>query len=430
MRRLLIVSPHFPPVSAPDMHRVRVSLPFFEECGWKPHVLTVRSEALEMPVDPLLVETVPPDATVVRTGATPARWTRALGFSSVGFRAFVPLYRAGARLIREHGIDLVYFSTTVFPLMILGRLWKARFGVPYVLDLQDPWSTGAFVSGQPGIKARLAMTMHGWLEPFAMRDTAGLIVVSPDYASALRARYANIQADRCVTLPFAASENDFSTARRQPNRFFRAGAGAIHGVYVGRVNEDMQTAARVLVRAVARLRHSSDVAGRVKLIFVGTDYARPGHEQKMVEPLAAQEGLGDAMVESPARVPHFEGLRLLTDSDFLVLLGSDDVRYSPSKLMPSLLAHRPIVAIVREGSEAADLVRRPRAGVVVTYDPTNLAPAVDELIGALAPLLARLPFEPDTDWAVVAPFGARALTRRQCDLFDRIAQANGVRQAS
>src|SRR5689334_19185446 len=133
MRRVLIVSPHFPPTSAPDMHRVRVSLPFFEENGWKPFVLAVKPEALEMPVDPLLAEALPSNVPVVRTAAIPARWTRRLGFSSVAFRAFAELYRHGVRIIRDQNIDLVYLSTTAFPLMVLGRLWKARLGVPYVL---------------------------------------------------------------------------------------------------------------------------------------------------------------------------------------------------------------------------------------------------------------------------------------------------------
>ncbi|NJM63821.1 MAG: hypothetical protein HC849_32625, partial [Oscillatoriales cyanobacterium RU_3_3] len=34
---------------------------------------------------------------------------------------------------------LVFFSTTIFPVMLLGKRWWQKFGVPYVLDFQDPW---------------------------------------------------------------------------------------------------------------------------------------------------------------------------------------------------------------------------------------------------------------------------------------------------
>ena len=44
MKRVLIVSPHFPPVNAADMHRARMVLPFLRENGWEAEVLAVRRE--------------------------------------------------------------------------------------------------------------------------------------------------------------------------------------------------------------------------------------------------------------------------------------------------------------------------------------------------------------------------------------------------
>jgi hypothetical protein len=34
------MSPHFPPVDLPDMHRVRVSLQYFREFDWNASILT------------------------------------------------------------------------------------------------------------------------------------------------------------------------------------------------------------------------------------------------------------------------------------------------------------------------------------------------------------------------------------------------------
>ncbi len=46
MRRVLIVSPHFPPTNAPDHQRVRMSLPYFQENGWEPVVLAVTADGV------------------------------------------------------------------------------------------------------------------------------------------------------------------------------------------------------------------------------------------------------------------------------------------------------------------------------------------------------------------------------------------------
>lgn len=422
MRQILIVSPHFPPGNAPDMHRVRLSLPYFEEFGWNPIVLSVGLEEQRLPVDPALSLSIPSTVRIVRTGALPLAWTHPLGIGNVALRAFGHLYRAGARLIREQSIDLVYISTTMFSSMVLGRLWKKRFGVPYVLDMQDPWFTGAYTQGPQSFKGRLAMALHGRMEPFTMHGVDGLIAVSADYVRALRARYSSIPEDASATLPFGVDENDFCLARRLPwqNPFFGNDDG-LHIVYVGRVNADMRTAARVLFRALRQARQTSRPAHRIRLHFIGTDYAAPGQERKSIEPDAYGEGLGDVVRESPARVPYFEGLRVLTDAQCLLVLGSDDQRYTPSKLLPCMMAGRPIVAILKEGSPAIDVIRDANAGLVVTYsDADHLDGPVSQLANTLVDLAGRLPFTPATNPAALAPYSARELTRRQCLVFDAV----------
>ncbi len=61
MRRVLIVSPHFPPVNAADHHRVRMALAYLEEFGWSAAVLAVSPEEIEgATLDPLLESTCRP----------------------------------------------------------------------------------------------------------------------------------------------------------------------------------------------------------------------------------------------------------------------------------------------------------------------------------------------------------------------------------
>src|SRR5262245_2591065 len=114
LRRLLIVAPHFPPVNAPDMHRVRMSLPHYRSFGWDPVVLTVDATRQPESTDVLLARTIPSDVAVIRTGALPLAFTRMFGIGNVGIRAYAHLRAAGLRLLRDGQIDLVFFSTTMF----------------------------------------------------------------------------------------------------------------------------------------------------------------------------------------------------------------------------------------------------------------------------------------------------------------------------
>ena len=430
MKRVLIVSPHFPPVNAADMHRVRVSLPHFASFGWKPYVLSVAPECQEMPLEPRLRETLPADLSVAYTRALPARVTRALGVGNVGLRAFGHLYREGARIIARESIDLVFFSTTVFPVMALGRLWKRRFGVPYVLDIQDAWLSEYYddkpASAKPP-KYAWARTLHATLEPFTMRKVDALMAVSSAYLTTLRRRYPWIAEDVCRTVPFGASADDFAVADRLAwrNPVFTPGDGRTHGVALGRGGEDMRIAATILFRALREC--AADGRPPVHLSFVGTDYAPATKARKTLAPIADAEGIGAMITEQPERVPYFEGLRLLRDAHFLVILGSDDPEYSPSKVYPYILARRPIVAVLHAANPVADVLTRTRAGLVVTFrNEGDVARTASDLAGRLGEFVSRLPVEPEINWAAFEPFSARELTRRQCELFDASARPRPV----
>src|SRR5829696_8891477 len=92
-RRVLIVSPHFPPVNAPDMQRVRMSLPFYAEFGWEPTVLAVAPTSTER-TEPLLTETFPAGIPVERVRALPADLTRMVGVGNLALRSLPFLYSA------------------------------------------------------------------------------------------------------------------------------------------------------------------------------------------------------------------------------------------------------------------------------------------------------------------------------------------------
>jgi hypothetical protein len=163
------------------------------------------------------------------------------------------------------------------------------------------------------------------------------------------------------------------------------------------------------------------------LSFTGTDYAVDGRARKSIEPVAAAEGVGDRISEETARTPYLETLRALRRADFLVLIGSDDPQYSASKVYPYILARRPIVAVVHEKSPIVELLRRARAGTVVTFaNREDVDGPARRLATAWADLVAGLPSALDIDWQAFEPYTARAVTARQCLVFDSAVRPKGV----
>lgn len=428
MKTVLVISPHFPPVNAADSHRVRTTAPYFRDFGWAPVVLAVRPEFVEGVKEPLLEETFPEDAPVIRTAALRTQWTRRFGLGNLGVRAWPFLYRTGCKLIRQKKVDLVYFSTTVFTAMPLGRVWKRRFGTPFVLDMQDPWVSDYYAqrpkSHRPP-KYWAAAPVHRFLEPWTMRAVDGLVAVSQDYVRTLTERYPWLSKLPARVLPFGAAETDFEIVRKQPqrNRFFDRADGAVHGVYVGRGGPDMETALRIIFEALKLgIRRSPERFSKLRLHFVGTDYACGERAKATVEPVARACGIGGYVEEHPLRVPYFEGLQLLLDADFLLVPGSDDPQYTASKLYPYILARKPMFAVFHERSGVCGILRETRAGGLLTFHtgdpPETYAGRLFEMWDSM---LAGLPCAPETDWAAFEPFRARQIARAQCELFDEVA---------
>lgn len=434
MKKVLIVSPHFPPVNAPDMQRVRFALPYLRGHGWEPTVLAIAPESIEGGVrEPLLETTYPADIRVVRVRGIPAKWTRWAGVGNLWWRCGRALAAAGERLLRAEKFDLVFFSTTQFDAFHLGPQWRERFGVPYVLDYQDPWVNDYYrrtKTRPPGGPLKYALgqwSARRW-EPRALRAAGGVIAVSDSYGRVLGETYPWFDARTVTVLPFGATPADFETARRhRPARpLVNFDDGNFHYVYTGRCGPDMSFALAVLFRAFREFRASHpERAARVRFHFIGTDYAPPPLGREWVMPIARAEGVADAVAEHCYRVPYFDALHYLSRADALVAVGSNDPTYSASKIFPYILANRPMVLVFHERSLVLAFAEQAKVGMRFRF-------ASEADIAALAADVHRRWFAAEGhrqagefDAAAFAPFTAAALTAQLADVFARAAA--GVR---
>ncbi len=423
-RHVLIVSPNFPPINMPDHQRVRMALPYFREFGWEPVVLAVAAEFSENSRDETLMATLPEDCEIHRVHALPAQVTRTVGLGSLALRSLPYLRAKGKEILASRKFDLVFFSTTLFPVMSLGAVWRRRFGIPYMLDFQDPWLTEYYDNNDsvpPGgrIKYGFSKMLGKALEPRVVRQAAHIVVVSPAYPELFRERYPELNGNTFTVLPFAASERDFEIAMttKPKHGIFERGDGLIHWVYAGVVGSMMEKSIRAFFSALkSKLAHDEQLAARLRIHFVGTDYAVRAQAVKTVEPLAAEYGLAGIVHETTDRLPFLTTLKLLLDADALLVFGSDDPAYTASKIFPYVLARKPLLVIVHEQSSLADIVRQCRAGVVVTFDQEE---RIDKVADRITETWLNIPAtSPDTDWQEFARYSAREMTRKLCAVFD------------
>lgn len=404
---------------------MRLALPFFAERGWEATVVCVDASRVSAPLDPLLASTIPAETVVHRVPAYSTCWTRFLGVGSLAVRSYNRIAKVVDRLLSEQTFDLIYFSTTEFGLLPLGQRWQSKFGVPYVVDLQDPWVNHYYRENQirpPGgyLKHRIHQWFAAKLEPQVLRNANAIMVVSKHYAETLCQRYPFLDPARFVTIPFAATLKDIEVASSASvaNPHFDKADGRKHWVYVGRCGPDMNYSLRCLLGAFRKYLDLFPLEARhVKMHFIGTDYAAAGSERFWVKPIADELGLGNLVEEIPARIPYFEALRCLIDADAVIVPGSSDSSYTASKIYPYIAVGRPMLTVFHEHSSVNDVVRSVGAGVCVSFCSSDGIPKTVDRIYEQWFIQRGFETLPQINTEAFSAYLAPAMTDRIVDCF-------------
>ncbi|MBS1504521.1 MAG: hypothetical protein JST32_20845, partial [Bacteroidetes bacterium] len=377
-KRVLIISPYFPPSNAADMQRIRMSLPYFLEFGWEAEVVTVDPGHSEMIKDPLLEETVQDGITVHVIGAFPKKWTSLVGLGSLGLRSMYHYFKKVNSLLAGSRYQLIYFSTTQFVVCTLGTYWKKRFGIPYVIDMQDPWHSEYYRDKPRQQRPRkywFSYRMNKWTEPVAMRSAGGLISVSAKYLSDLCRRYPRLRHVPSATITFGAFEPDMRLAARHTNDFSNLlEPGRTNLVYAGRGGADMEKSVSALFRALRDGNlQEPEYFKRIHLYFIGTSYAPEGEGKPTILPVARAFAVEGQVTEMTGRISYYHTLVTLRQADALLMPGSDDPGYTASKIFPYMLAGKPLLAIFNPGSPAIPVLKEYGAEHVYGYGPGSEA---------------------------------------------------------
>ena len=405
------------------MHRIRISLPYFRSFGWEAEVVCVDEKFIDDTKDELLNKTVDPAIKVHRVKALPRKLTGKIGLNALALRSGWHLYRYVCRLLKKEKFDLIYFSTTQFPICILGHFWKKKFKVPYVIDMQDPWYSTYYddkPKEQRPKKYWLSSGMHKFLEPIAFNSCDGMISVSENYITTIRSRYASFSGKPAAVITFGLDTNDLRIAGELDIDYPFKNNNRFNLLYTGRGGHDMHKAVSPLLRAIADgLKNKPELYQKLHVWFIGTSYALNGEGEKTIQPLAEACSIEHYVTEITDRVPYFNALFLLQKADALFIAGSDDPAYTASKLYPYMASGRPILSVFHPGSSANDILYN-CTGVM----PLNLLDSETDLAAQMTLqlenwLLAGAP-ETTLNKEAFEEYTAYTMTKKQVALFEQV----------
>lgn len=404
------------------MQRVRMSLPYYKEMGWEAEVICVDEQFTEGFRDELLNETIPGDIPVHKVKAWPVNITRKLGLGSLSLRSYYQFKKKGTVLLKQKKFDLVFFSTAMFHVCALGKYWKKKFAVPFIVDMQDPWRNDFYLdkpASERPPKFFVAYTINKWMEAYTMPGADGLMSVSQGYINELRKRYPELIQKPAAVIPFGSSEKDYELVKKKniAPEIIQQREGKLNVVYVGAVTKFFLP----LLGAFFKAFHQSGIdKKKYHFYFIGTNYAA-GTQEKPVEQLAAGCGMEGHVTEVPNRISYFSALATLIHSDILFIPGSTDADYNASKVYNNILSGRPIFSIFHERSLVKKVVEESNAGIVVAVNETDDQQSLVQKIAGRLPDFERLPVaEWKINQKITDQFSSKTMTAKQVELFNRI----------
>lgn len=429
MKRVALFSSHFPPSNLVGVHRARLWAQHLHEFGWQPIIVTTHWRYYEEPLDWKLCKLVDPSLTVVRTSALPTKPVRLIG--DIGVRGFAWHLSELARLFRENRVDFLHIIVPSFYSAMLGEVLFRKRPIPFGIDYGDPWVHVWPEAERLFSKAWVSMMLGRALEPWAVRHASLITGVSEGYYAGVLHRNPHLKKSAVtMAMPLGNSSRDYELIPDESRQayLFDPSDGAFHMLYAGAMLPKAYEVLDRLLEALNYMRTARpDVFSRLRIHFVGTGKSTEDPEGYNILPRAAKAGLLGTISEYPRRVPYTDVLFHLIKSSAILILGSTEPHYSPSKVYQSVQAKRPIFALLHKDSTARNVIEKSRAGVVVPVDELSLsAPALaDKLIS----FVLDSQYEPEhVIWSEFDTYSCRESARKlgaaldaALDLFEKSA---------
>lgn len=419
MKQVIIVAPWFPPSNLAAVHRSRYFAMHLPKFGWKVKVLSVNPSYYEEKLDHELEALLPSDLEIIRTKALKTRPLRLIG--DIGIRAFWWHYRALCGLAKQGKVDLIYIPIPPNYSAMLGPLIYRKFGIPYAIDYIDPWVHPWPACKVLFSKSWLSYQLSRILEPLALKYVLLITAVAPGYYEGALRRYPWIAAQRCVAIPYGAEKEDFQYLDKhpRPTHLFNPWDGNLHIVYAGAMLPRAYSTLEALFEATLLIKKNYPaLAQRLKFHFIGTGTNPLNPESSAIVSLIEGYGLSDMVFENPARISYLDVLNHLKNASAVLLLGSSELHYMPSKVFQVILSSRPVIALLHRKSTAVNIIKEANAGIVVVFDETRPAnKCVEEIARAIYNTVGGNYSAKDINWELFRAYSAEEMTRRLVEAF-------------
>lgn len=422
-KKILIITPHYPPSNLAAVHRSRLFAQHLPSFGWEPIILTVHEDHYEEALDQNLQQLLPRGQRIEKVSAFKVSKPRLIG--DIGLRAFYQLRKRALELVRREQIAFVYIPIPSFYVSLIGPYLKRKTGVKYGIDYIDPWVHVFPGSDKLFSRHWFSTKLAKWLEPKAVKEASLITGVAEGYYKGVQERNPHLLRS-CVfgAMPYggeAADHQGLQSLSIQPYLFRKN--GKLQFVYAGAMLPKAYEPLRAIFKAI---RDHIDAFAEAEFHFIGTGKSPNDPEGYTIRSHAEEFGLWQTVVfEYPKRIPYLDVLVHLSAADAVFILGSTEPHYTPSKTYQAVLSEKPILAVLHSASTAVAVLQESKAGVVLGFHGAEAVGTIYEnwMECWKKFLVFQESFNPQTvEKKVFEQYSAKAVTKQLATLLLQLTQ--------
>lgn len=264
--------------------------------------------------------------------------------------------RVAERLVASGGVQAIVTCGPPHTVHRAGQVLHQRTGIPWVVDLRDPWSLVQRLPEE--IASPWWLAVASWREARAVRKAALVVANTEGHAAALQTRYPSAK-DRIIAVPNGCDEDPLPPTRRA-HRFVLAYTGSIY------LDRDPSPLFEAIGRVVRTLNLSPAELG-FELMGNVTMY-----RDRWVPGLAADAGIAEFVRTHPPGSRR-EAHELLATASMLVLLPQDSDLAIPAKTFEYVRFEAWLLALAGARSATATILSGSSADVVAPDDVAQIA---------------------------------------------------------
>ncbi|WP_143773878.1 glycosyltransferase family protein [Niastella vici] len=276
-------------------------------------------------------------------------------------------------MVKKEKIDFIYIAIPSFYVALLGRWLHYSTGVKYGIDYIDPWVHHFPGSDRKFSRAWFSTVLAKTLEPIAVKKASLITGVAEGYYMGVLERNMHLKG-KCIAgaMPYGGEKNDFNILNKlqlQPY-LFKKEPNIIDVIYAGVL---LPNAVEVFRCFCKEIYDNKRLFENVRFHFIGTGKVLNDPTAYYVKNLAAEfEGLwGNMIFEYPQRIPYLDVLIHLKAADGVLVIGSTQPHYTPSKVFQGALSGKPILALLHEQSTAKEVIEMSECGLTMGFNEEN-----------------------------------------------------------